>query len=114
MHDVVARAERREFPEVMHVDFAGVAGHGFGEPECIGAAGAQEIEPQPQVGGELGVVPGEAADVVAPLVAVEVIGVHDVAVVPESVPAALILLAAVEIEHPVEALFELRMFRCAL
>ena len=50
MHDVVARAERRESSEVMHVDFAGVARHRLGETEHIGAAGAQEVQPQPDVG----------------------------------------------------------------
>jgi hypothetical protein len=40
---------------------------------------------------------------------VEVIGVHDIAVVPEPVPAALVLLVTVEIEHPVELLLECRV-----
>ena len=108
---VVARAQRREAPEVMHVDFARVPRHRLGETERVGAARAQEVHPQPHVGGELGVVPGVAADVVAPLVAIEIVRVHDVAVVPEPVPAALVLLAAVEIEHPVELLLERRVLR---
>ena len=33
VHDVVARAQRREASEMMHVDFAGVPRHGFGEAE---------------------------------------------------------------------------------
>jgi hypothetical protein len=42
-------------------------------------------------------------------VTIEIVRVHDVAVVPETVPAALILLAAVEVEHPVELLLERRV-----
>ena len=48
------------------------------------------------------------------IMAVEVVGVHDVAVVPEPIPAALILLAAVKIEHPVELLLERRVLRRGL
>ena len=55
--------------------------------------------PQPDVGGQFRVVPREAAHVVAPLVAVAVVGVHDVAVVPEPVPPALLALQHVAPLH---------------
>ena len=103
---VVPRAQGREAAEVVHVDLAGVARHRLGEAEHVGAAGAQEVEPQPDVGRQLRVVPGVAADVVAPHVPVGVVGVHHVAVVPEAVPAVLLPLSMIEIEQPVESLFD--------
>ncbi len=107
--DAVTGAEARPLAEVVDVDLAGVPGHGLGEAEDVGAAGAHVREPEPQVGRELGVVPGVAADVVAPLVAGGVVGVHDVAVVPEAVPAALLHLVLVVGEEEVEVVLDLRL-----
>src|SRR5204862_6789412 len=84
--DIVPRAERREWPDMMHVNFAGVARHGLGHAEKIGATGAEKGIPQQHVWHELGVDPGPAADVVAPLVATDVVVVHDSAEILEAVP----------------------------
>ncbi len=97
---------------MMDVHFAGMPRHRFGKPEDVSATRAQEGEPQPDVSRELGVVPREPADVVAPRVAVGVVRVHHIAIVPEAVPASLVLLAMVEIEHPAEAAFDLLELRC--
>ena len=101
--------EPRPLPgaQVVDVHLAGVPGHGLGEPEDVGPAGAQVGVPEPQVGGEFGVVPGIAADVVPPHMPVEIVGVHHVAVVPEAVPAALLHLAGVEVEEEVQPVLQL-------
>src|SRR6185312_985027 len=106
MQDIVPRAQRGETTDVVHVDFARVPGHRFGETKNIGASGAKKIEPQPEIGGELGVVPRKSAHIVTPLVSVGVVRVHDVAVVPIPVPAALTLLALVIFEKPIEFVLE--------
>ena len=69
-----------EAAQVIAIHFAGVPRHGLGHAEDVGAAGAQEAVPQPHVGAQFGVVPGEAADVVAPHVARAIVLVHHVAV----------------------------------
>lgn len=94
---------------MVDVHLAGVPGHGLGEAEDVGAAGAQVGVPEPEVRGELGVVPGIAADVVPPGVPGGVVGVHDVAVVPEAVPAALLHLVLVVGEEEVEVVLDLRL-----
>ncbi|GJC96757.1 hypothetical protein ColKHC_05583 [Colletotrichum higginsianum] len=104
--DAVARAEALEVAEVVDVDLARVADEGLGEAVDVLAAGAEEVVPEEQVRRELRVVPGVAADVVAPLVAVRVVGVDEVAVVPEAVPLALLDLLLVEAEEEVEVLLD--------
>ncbi|GKT86451.1 hypothetical protein Ct61P_04301 [Colletotrichum tofieldiae] len=104
--DAVAGAETLEVAEVVDVDLAGVADLRLGEPVDVLAAGAEEVVPEEQVGGELRVVPGVAANVVAPLVTVRVVGVDEVAVVPEAVPLALLHLALVELEEEVKVLLD--------
>ncbi len=104
----MAGAEAGPVAEVVDVDLAGVAGHGLCEAEDVGASGAQVGVPEPEVGRELGVVPGVAADVVAPLVPGGVVRVHDVAVVPEAVPAAHLDLVLVVREQEVQVVLDLR------
>ncbi|KAF1073003.1 MAG: hypothetical protein GAK45_00038 [Pseudomonas citronellolis] len=103
---VVPRTQRRETADMVHVDLAGVPGHRLGHTEHVGTPAAQEVVPEPQVGAQLGVVPGVAADVVAPGVPPLVVGVHDIAEVPETVPAALFDLVAVEVEIEVQLFFD--------
>src|SRR5271157_5967580 len=90
----------------MDVHLAGVAGEGFGGAEGVGAAGAQEVVPEPVVWQQFGVVPGPAADVVFVLVAGLVVLAHHVAVVPESIPAALVHLVVIEVEGVIQLVFE--------
>src|SRR5690606_8674698 len=82
--------EGSETAQMMHVYLPGVPAHGFGHAEDIVPARAEEVIPKPKVGRQFGVVPGETADVVPPHMPVVIVGVHDVAVVPESVPAMLL------------------------
>ena len=100
--DVMPRAQMRETSEVIGVHLAGVAGHRLRHAEDIGATGAEEAVPQPHVGHQLGIVPGHAADIVAPDVAGGFVGMHDVAEVPEAVPVALLHLLLIEREGGVE------------
>ena len=102
----MAGAEWGESADVMHVHLAGVPGHGFGQTEGVGPARAQEVVPQPVIGQQLGVVPGPAADVVFVLMARLVVLAHHVAVVPESIPAALVHLVVIEVEGVIQLVFE--------
>src|SRR5699024_1090429 len=91
----VPGAQALEVAQVVGVHLPGAPGHRLREPERVGGAGAQVVVPEPQVGGQLRVVPRVPAHVVAPHVPVAVVGVHHVAVVPESVPGPLVHLVQV-------------------
>jgi len=83
---IVPGTEALEFSYVVAVHLSGVAGHGLSQLEGCWVARAQEGVPQPVVWGQLGVVPGVSANIVLPAVAGYVLGVHEVAVVPEPIP----------------------------
>ena len=102
--DVVAAAQSGVRPDVVDVHLRGVAAHCDGHVPDVFTAAAQEHVPEPHVGGELGVVPGEASDVVVPHAADIVHGVHEVAEVPEAVPLELfhiLLVYADDLVKPV-------------
>lgn len=104
--DSVARAEAGEVAQMVRVDFATVAGLVVGEAVGTRVAGAEEVAPEEEVGGEFGVVPSIASDIVPPLVAVVVVGVDDVAVVSEAVPATLFHLVLVEVDQELHVLLD--------
>ncbi|PAV70190.1 hypothetical protein WR25_07701 [Diploscapter pachys] len=106
MLHAVTRAEALEAAGVIDVDLTRMARHRLCHAEHVGAAGAQIGVPEPQVARQLAIVPGETADVVAPDVPVIVIAVHDVAIIPEAVPATLLDLADVEIQFARRARFD--------
>jgi len=110
--DVVAGTEGANLPMWWTVHLAGVAGHGFGQAESVGAAGAEEVVPEPVVGQQFGVVPGPAADVVFVLMARLVVLAHHVAVVPEPIPAALVHLVVIEVEGVIQLVFRARAGGC--
>ena len=87
---VVTRSQPGEAPRMVRVHFAGVPRHGLRHAEDVGASGTQETVPEPHIGAQLGVIPRIAADIVTPHVARRIVSVHHVAVVPESVPVALL------------------------
>ena len=99
---VVTRTQSDETSQVIHIHLPGVPAHGLCHAEDISPATAQKTVPQPHIGHQLGVVPGEAADVVAPHVARRVVRVHHVAVVPKTVPVALLHLFLVKRKGAVE------------
>ena len=80
--------------------------HGLGEAEPVGTPGAQEVVPGPQVGAELGIVPGATALVVVPDVTNGIIGVHDIAVVPEAVPTPSLALPDIMLHERVKVIVE--------
>ncbi len=105
--NVVSSAQPPESSEVIDVDIPGMPGHRFGQPKGVGIAATQEGVPEPQVRRELGVVPGVPANVVAPDMAVHIVGVHHIAVIPETVPVVLIHLSAVMLDLPGQPIFDL-------
>jgi hypothetical protein len=108
MLDAVARAQADKAAEMVDVDFAGMPRHRLGEPPALRIARAERGVPQPQIGREFAVRPGEAANVVFPLVPVAVVAVHHIAMIPESVPAAPIDFAVVEIDEIGELVLDQR------
>ena len=111
MLDVMTRAEAGKAAEMVDIHLAGVASHRLGEAKQVRPAGTQVGIPEPEIRREFRIVPGVTAHVVAPHVAVAVVGVHDVAIVPEAVPMALLHLLPVIIELPVEAILDRRLGR---
>src|SRR5205823_4136984 len=84
MLHAMPRAKPGETPRVIHIDLAGMPRHRLSHAKNIRAAAAQKCEPEPKVGGEFGVVPRKAADVVTPDMPRRIVGVHHVAVIPKS------------------------------
>ena len=93
--------------EVVYVDLAHVTTHSLGHAPDILAACAEEAVPQPQVRAKFGVIPRIAADVVFPFVAHGVVGVHEVAIMPEAIPAVLLYSVLIEIDVLLETVFDL-------
>ena len=91
---------------MVDVDFRSMLCHGLGNLEYICSPSVEEVKPEPEISREFAVIPSEAADVVAPGVAVGVVGVLDVAVVEEAVPALLGDLVGVEGEEGGEIGFD--------
>src|SRR6185312_6419624 len=83
---VVTRTQALEPAQMVAVHFAGVARHGLSHAENLRPPRAQKTVPEPHVGPKLGVIPSEAADVVAPHMSRPIMLVHHIAVVPEAVP----------------------------
>ena len=84
--DIMTAAQRCPGTDMVGVHLTAMACHGCCHAEDITAAGAQEVIPQPHGGGKLGIVPGKAAHVVAPIPTLIIIRVHQVSVVPEAIP----------------------------
>ena len=78
----------------------------LGEAEEVGAAAAQVAVPEPEGRAEFGVVPRMAAPVVVPDVACRRVGVHEVAILPEAVPGAVVYLALIVGKDRIEAVLE--------
>src|ERR1019366_7059032 len=87
------------------VPLAGVARHRLRHAEDVSASGTREAVPQPHIRNQLGVVPCETADIVAPGVTRRFVRVHDVAVVPETVPVALLHFLLIKREGSIELFF---------
>ena len=98
---------------MIYVHFGSVAAHGNGQiPDVLPSAPEEHI-PQPHIGGQLGVVPRESSDIVAPYAPDIVHRVHKVAVVPEAVPASLVDLGLVNVDDFVEPVLNLGPFGIA-
>ncbi len=75
-----------------------MAAHSLCHAPDILAACAQEAIPKPEIRAKLGVVPCVAADIVFPLVAHGVVGVHEIAIIPEAVPSVLVYRFLIEVD----------------
>ena len=82
-----------------------MACHGFCHAIDEFVACAQELVPEHGWGAEFGVVPCVASHVVAPFAVVAVVGMHDVAIVEESVPVVAVYLVVVEFHQGVDGEF---------
>ena len=110
MLHAVARPHPLEAAAMIDVDLAGMPRHRLGEAPGLRIAGTQHLVPQPQVRREFAIVPRKAPNVVAPAMPVAVIGMHHVAMVPETVPSAAIDFARVEVDEVAQLVLD----RCAV
>src|ERR1035438_2554469 len=106
LDDVVARAESAHWAKVITVGLAGVPRVCLGEAEQVGPAAAQVAIPEPQRRAQFRVVPRMAAPVVMPHVARRRVGVHEVAILPEAVPGAVVDLPLIESKHGIKPVFD--------
>ena len=99
MYNVMTAAKTLVFAHVVSVNIRAVAAHCLGKREYVLPAGSYKRVPQPQCRNKLGALPCVAAEIVTPAVTLCVIGVHNVAVIPQAVPAALLNFIFVEVER---------------
>ena len=86
----MTRSQPCKGAEVIDVHLGGVSRHGFCHPPDFRSCRAQEGIPQPGDAAQLRIVPGKAAHIVHPFVTDGVVAVHEVAIVPESIPVSLV------------------------
>ena len=104
MGDVVSRPEHAERSVVVGIDLGGVVRHGLRHPPDGRVGSAEEVVPQHHVGRQFRVVPCKSPYVVHPLAAMRVETVHDVTVVPKSVPSIAFDCLLIEIHEEGETL----------
>ncbi|KAI9155495.1 hypothetical protein HJFPF1_08079 [Paramyrothecium foliicola] len=106
VQNTVAGSQTLPVANVVDVDLTSVAGQSLGEAVDVRATGTKEVLPDKQIRRELRVVPSIASNIVTPLMPVDVVGVHEVTVVQEAVPASLLNLVLVVLDHEVEVLLD--------
>ena len=90
---------------MISIDLGIVTGHGFGHSPDILTSRTQERVPKPHGGSQLRIVPSVATYIVLPRVAHGVVGMHQVAIVPETIPFLLLNGITVEVEILRQAFF---------
>ena len=84
-----------------------MTGHCSGHTPDVVSTCAQEVVPQPHWRGQLGVIPGKTAYIVTPFLALIIVGVHDIAVVPESIPFVALNVSLISLDVTLESLLNL-------
>ena len=85
------------WPRVISIDLAAMTGHRLCHSPHGRVARAQKLIPQHGRSAQFGVVPCEAAHIVAPFVARCVVGMHHVAIVEKAIPAVALNFSLVEL-----------------
>ena len=98
MSYIMATAQWRERTNMICIHLTAMACHSLSHTPDITASRPKEIIPQPHRGGEFCIVPGIAAYIIAPVLTLIIISMHDVAIVPESIPPILLYIALIGID----------------
>ena len=86
---IMAASQRGKGTYMIRIHLAIVARHRLCHPPDVCPARAQEVVPKPHGRSQFGIVPGISSHIIAPGMAVEVVGMHHVAIVPEAIPLLL-------------------------
>ena len=105
MADVVTTTQSGILPYVVDIYLGCMAGHSLCHTPNVCTSCAQKIIPKPHIGGQFCIVPSKASDIVSPGVANRVIRMHDVAVVPETIPFVLFDGLFVEVDIGIQTIF---------
>ena len=97
MANVVARAKTSHRAYVIGVDFAIVACHSLSHAPNIAIASTQERIPEPIRSGKLGIVPSKSANIISPLFALSIVGMHHIAIVPKAIPMVVVDGIAIDV-----------------
>ena len=96
---IVSGAKALIFSHMVHIYLRCMPGQLFRHAVHVLPARAHEIQPEPEGGHQLRIIPGISSDIVFPLMAQRIIGMHDITVVEHAVPAALLDLPLVKVEN---------------
>ena len=83
---------------MIYIHFHRVTSHSLSHAPYVWTSRAQERIPQPRYTAKLSIIPGETAHVVFPFMPYGVVAMHEIAVIPETVPMALVNGPLIEIE----------------
>jgi hypothetical protein len=110
---VVAGAQHGVFAAVVYVHLAAMTAHRAGKAIDGVIARAQKQQPVDIGVAKLGVLPRAPARVVQPAMPYDIVGVHDVAVIPKTVPPAPLNLVDIKMHQVFKRLFAGRVPRLA-
>src|SRR5690606_1076971 len=99
VQNIVPAAQTGIFPDMIQIDFAGMTGHRFRHAEDIRPSSAQETVPEPHIRHQLSILPCTPADIILPGMPYWVVAMHDIPIIPESIPSSLLDLFLIEADQ---------------
>src|SRR5574344_428036 len=86
---VVTASQTGIFADMINIDFASMPCHSLGESPNITASASKETIPQPHICPQFGIIPGKPAYIVSPLMTDRIVGMHEISIIPKSIPSVL-------------------------
>ena len=77
------------------VHLTAMTGHGLGHSPDIAAPRPEEVIPEPHRRGQFRIIPRKTAHIITPRLPFVVVGMHDVAIVPEAIPLVILDIALI-------------------